>query len=499
MRYFLAFLLLFLPFESYAATAITINNPVPGDSSVFQRKSASNPVQDYALSGTYTGTAPTAMDCKINIVGGGTALATTAMTGLIATGGNWSATCPSVPQGSWYNAYAQDHNATSANATQTQQSCVGLRVFMMGTSNLDNLVLQGNAPQPPVNSATKVWLAATSYAGHTLYIWDVPFGNGVRRMLNSVQSTLGGTTCVGAIGALADGQGLPFFAGGSSFWTSSILPNMPDNSDAEVMVMDVGGIPVDGINASPRPNSYFPADFASITDSFHSMTGRNSVNSYVGNSITHSGNSGPVNEISSTQVYTNQQIYALTAGRDHFFSENGLDLLTSDGNHFDKAGLEHMGYRLAQGILYNLGLTPQSNTGPVIEKFTRDGAILTFTTYQPTGTGLAFSVNPSGVPFGFYISTSNSCDVPANSPLTVTSGAINNANHFTLTLSVDPGAPVYVCYLWGVSSSTNVSNNVLFGTPNVLGDTLGTPALMSGETPIAESIVPPGPGRVRMF
>lgn len=498
MRQLLILFIVFFGYGACAAASITINNFVTGDSSIFQRKSATNPVQDEVLSGTYSGTAPTAMDCKVNIVAGGTALGITPMTGLSATAGNWFATCPSIPQGAWYNAYAQDHGNTSANATQTQQFCVGLRVFLMGTSNFDNLVLQGNSPQPTVNQYTKVWLAATSDGGHTLYIWDVPFGNGVRDMLNSLQTTLGGTTCVGIIGAMADGQGLAFFAGGSSFWTDDILPNIPDNGDAEVMVMDVGGIPVDGVNPSPRPNSYFPQDFASITSSFHSMTGRNTTNSYVGNDITHSGNSGPVDEISSTQVYANQQIYALTAGNDHFFSANGIDLLTVDGNHFDKFGLAHLGYRVAQGVLYNLGLAPQSNTGPVIVKFTRSGAVLTFTTTQPNANaGLAFSVNPTGVPFGFYVSTVNACDIPANSPLTVLSGAITGPNTFTLTLSADPGAPVYVCYLWGVSSSTNVSNNVLFNTPNVLNDTLGTPALMSGENPIAESIAAKGPGRGR--
>lgn len=484
------FLCLMLSGIAQAATSITIANPIDGDSAVFQRKSASNTVQDLTLTGTYSGTAPSAMDCKALIVGGGTALNTTVMTGLTANGGNWSGTCPGVPQGSWYNAYAQDHNTTSANATQTQQFCVGVRILLLGVSVQNNMFNSGTltlTPSPYVKQ----------YMNQGNAVWESPITDPSTRFLNNIQTGLGGTTCVGTFAYFILGASLGIWSTQSSGqWTHDIVPSMPPaGADAEFVATQLSGASSDG-NIGTNPDTFFPSTYAQIVSQIYTLTGRNSSNLWFG--ITNTGYTPGTSTYNTTAIrYWFTYLAQNTPG--YFLLGSYADLSTSDGSHPTEPGNIIIAQRWAQAILYKLGLSAYDATGPRIQRFTRSANVLTFTTVQPTGTGLAFQQNPAGIPDGFYISTTNVCDSAQNSEFAISSYSIIDANHFSLTLSTTPSSPVYVCYQAGGQNTQGTNYNLLFGTPNVTSSSFGNPALPDREVPLQENQKPDGPGRNRIL
>lgn len=97
-----------------------------------------------------------------------------------------------------------------------------------------------------------------------------------------------------------------------------------------------------------------------------------------------------------------------------------------------------LGFGLAQK------LAGRSGFGPALASATRSGNVIMLTVTHNTGSALQTMASGAKLS-GFEVAT----DTAFASKLTITDAQITGANTLALTLSADPGATVYVRYMWG--------------------------------------------------
>jgi len=133
MKKILSILLLLFPVCAFAVDSITLTE-LPAR--VYQRNL---PVDEYgvvSLSGTYTGTAPTHIEARAVLHGTSTEVKTwTTLSSETISGGGWSGTLSSIPQGGWYNVQVRESNATEIVDNGSTAWGVGILIFVFGQSN----------------------------------------------------------------------------------------------------------------------------------------------------------------------------------------------------------------------------------------------------------------------------------------------------------------------------------------------------------------------------
>lgn len=466
---------------SSGAAALGVSNYADGNFAIIQRISQSNQTQNVVVSGTWTGgTIPLGVNCKVGIVAGGTALGFTALTSFSATGttsGTWTGTLNGIPQGAWYEDTCEDAN-TLASATQTQEYGVGVVIWMTGASNFGNMTIGTGT----FNAYEKIWSPAGSSNPGTSSGWQNPTGEAMAILYNSLQAAQGSTTPIGIVFWWYGGVSIKAYSAAgppsSYFGFLDVHSTQPVQSDAEVMLLNCGQQDGDS-TLSPNPTTFYATDMPQVQGEYQTLTGRSNTTGIFGVAVTGMGG---INDLGLTEVRQAQQLYATSNSGAMLVSSN-VDYQSSDDLHYNQAGLDHQGYRVAQSIKKWWGLTTPTSIGPTLTSCTISGAVITCAVTQSTGTGLAFE--QSGAPYGFYINTSNAPgNVNGGSPLTVSSGSIIDATHFSLTLSTTPSPPVYLSYLYG-DYSTVSANNFTAATPSVTGDSVGNPLMPTGTGTIA--------------
>lgn len=145
------------------------------------------------------------------------------------------------------------------------------------------------------------------------------------------------------------------------------------------------------------------------------------------------------------------------------------DLRLSDTVHPspDLLGQARIAERIARQILWMEGIVPTSARGPRFSGAVRSGATIDLTVTHNGGTAL--QVPYAGDITGFRASTSSTF----GTLLTISSAVVLDATTIRLTLSADPGAPVYVDYQWGNPGATTTpldANGFIPGVTNPVYD-----------------------------
>lgn len=215
------------PFGVSGPSAFALTDITSGR--LFQR-TASLTTGPVSAAGTYTGTAPSAIQFQILLVADDSVIKdwTTCGTATIG-GGTWSATLTGVAQGGAYYLKARAANATSLAKTGSNSFYIGILFALYGQSNMVNFSsVQASAPAA---SAGTTWFNGTTWAA-------VPNANGIREFLNAVKAATG-VPCAGLNGAVS-GQSISTLRKGTANYTAFMAQIVAAGGDAEMVLWHQG-------------------------------------------------------------------------------------------------------------------------------------------------------------------------------------------------------------------------------------------------------------------
>lgn len=440
-----------IPGPSTGASALTLTDV---NVKIFQRVGTT---KDVPISGTYSGT-PTGIQCQIPIVAGGTALTWTNATNYSAVAGNWTAKCPGVPQGAWYTMQVRDNVNTSVTANGLFQFGVGVVIWAMGQSNVQNLWGVGEgAPGATVDQYTKDW---NGTAWVTPRDGTIGSGQGYMYLTNFVRSALGGTIPVALIPSAIGGTSITCWQTVQTCWTSAAASNSTGISlcqngapcDAEIAIWQQGE--TDAQNGSTNPTTYYYQYLKNVHQQALTVTGRSAGQLKFGVASLGSFETGSayndtfINNIRQYDIGypAGTVLDGVTPLTGSFYLSSMQDLLLWPGQnpHWNNGNCCSIiqywiaGRRYAASINKALGLTATGAEGPKItgQSWTAGSPTLTLNITHSGGTNLAFGPNTfgtsgSGMTYGFRVT-----DTTASSSVSVSSVSLGT-NTITLTMGAN--------------------------------------------------------------
>lgn len=395
-----------------------------------------------SIAGTYTGT-PVGLQCQVNIVGGGTALAWVNATNYSAVGGNWSAKCPGVPQGAWYTLSVRDSVNHSFEADGSNSWGVGVVVWMIGQSNMLKLWSAGEgALQPTSGTYTK---ACTGSGWVGTRDGSIGTGAGYAYYANFLQTALGGTVPVGLIASAIGGTSITTWQSGQSSWTTATGQLTSCGiTDLEVALWQQGETDAQA-NAPADPATYYFADIKNVHQQTLTLTGRSTAHLHFG--VMGLGNfnssSGTFSDLYATEIRDYDLQYGTglnspLAGS--FYLSSAVDFIrqSSDSQHWaiGQSGAINSfwraGRRYALSTEKALGLVATGAEGPAITGviWSVGSPTLTITVTHSGGTGLADGVGGTAGTglLGFSVGGTSA---------TISSTAYSQPNQIVLTMSAN--------------------------------------------------------------
>lgn len=347
------------------ATALTVTDIAANR--VVQRDIAAT-TKGLALSGTYTGS-PSGIKCEVDIVGGGTALAAVAMTGYTHSGGNWSGTCPGVPQGAWYTIKVIDSLNASITASGSNSWGVGVDVCTLGQSNMNQLPALGTSATPATYTAANdgegaAWVATNATIFGT--------GGGYAVLANTVQATLGGTIPVGIIAAAVNGSSIGNWltaanGGDHVAWGPFVTKLNTAGGDCEIVLFQQGETnAVGGQSGVNLPSAYY-AGLGLLQAQLATQLSRSSAQFKFGVASIGPGGSSAFIDADATTIRTAQITYGLNVNG-AFYMGSMYDMILTVGEqlHYNANSADRAAWRYAKSIAAALGLASFGAQGPSI-------------------------------------------------------------------------------------------------------------------------------------
>lgn len=332
-----------------APTSLALTD-VPA-SGIFQR-SAGQTTGPVAISGTYGGGSPTAVQGQVlKVSDNSVVLDWTNLTSASISGGAWSGKVPTVPQGGSYYLKVRAANATSVGATGSNGFYVGIVFALYGQSNMGGLT--SVAASPPAASAN------TAFVSTSTHLWGaVPGANGIRELLNAVTASTG-VPC-GAINGSVTGAVISFLmdetpSGGlGQFYSAMTTAGV---TDAEMVLWMHGEA---AANTNPPT---IAADYKANVSTLHGLMaahfGRTKAQLpfVIEGLTTYGGTPGANTDDTWSRIRT--ALFEIPQEQPFtHFSHSNMDGVRApaDVYHLDGASQGRAGKRLAQTVKFLLGL-----------------------------------------------------------------------------------------------------------------------------------------------
>ncbi|HSV26231.1 MAG TPA: hypothetical protein VLJ17_24805 [Xanthobacteraceae bacterium] len=308
------------------------NNPV------FQRTAGQTTGPVY-VSGTYTGPNPNPQGQLRKISDNSVVVAWTNLTNLTQGSGFFQGSIPGAPQGVDMKAEVRrgDNNSVSSAGTGTVR--VGACCLMYGQSNMSVLSTQTNGSPPSAASGTSCF---QGNKGSSSAWVAVPAANGIRQLLNNLNSLLG--IAVAAIDLSVVGADIGFLSG--SNWANVVnnLNAMNVNGDFELLFFNQGENNAQSVPPNQFENEWV-GDLQLIQSQALSQTGRSSaqlpiiVSSLATLKSPNTPSGGPWWAETQQYIYdAGTQAPNITYSHTDIFAALGADGLHMTGADCDKVG-----------------------------------------------------------------------------------------------------------------------------------------------------------------
>lgn len=449
-----------------------------GTKRVFQRAiSGTRPV---TISGVWTGVTD---DLQARTIDYATGAQVTAWADCTVNGrGGFSATHQVPSHTNWLVYEVRSKTYPEVIGRTAEKWGCGAVILLAGQSQMFNMGVY-NVGQPNADDL----ISRFSFTGNT---WAQPNGMGMRTFLNAMQATPAVLNCpVGAIMGALGGTALTSNGNeGSGYWldrsAGSLFQRIVEQgaewgNDFEAIAWNQGG-------SDARQAVAGSAMYSGMTTMYNdwlSQTGRTRAQlPFIMTGLYRIESS--VLDLDSVApryfaVRSALQQWAIdTTGVVDAGSTVDLpvpnDAPANTGLHWNEAGQQRFARRLAQTWLKILGNQTYTGAGPKLTgTATRAGAVLTLPITHNGGSALQV---PGGSNCNYFDVSVNSTFTPL---LTVSSTSVAAGNAVTVTLSADPGVPVYIRYGWGAlpggASFPTDLQRPIYDTVNIQGDTGGAP------------------------
>jgi len=414
---------------------------------VYQRSGSSSSI---SFSGTYSGTAPTAVEVKIvNAVGGTTAQDWTALSSATISGGAWSGSL-SVPQGGMYNFISRTKNGASVLATASQSTNafgVGAIFVVAGQSN--------GARMFTVGSVSPI---ATTNQYNGAYVANA--GAGSCTLANAISTNLG--IPVTMVNTAVEGSGLIVA-------TASPYGSWADTSGAlytnwKNKVTALGG-KIEGVlwlqgewdAGQNATKSAYKTDFLALIARMRAYTSQPSLPIF----------------ITPLTRYTGGTFAGWDNVQDAFMESfdstvkktcDTWDLPSDDGLHYNAAAQAILGTRISLAVRKYFG-QPVESLGPLVTGVVVSGSTVDITFSHVSGSDITPSSGITGLTF-----TANGIAA------TPTSVVRQSANVVRATFATAPALPVYVAVAVGTNPNASAP----------LKDNTGLPAQRTATAGVTE-------------
>ena len=418
-----------LKYEGPAASSITLTDI--NNYKIVQRET--NNTGTTTISGTYTGT-PTTIEARVTNDGGSTVVKDWSTISSSPTGGTFSGDIGQIAQGGWYNVQVR-FSDNSATASGTNKFGVGMLVGVTGQSQAVNWFY--NATGLTASSTTAVFRGGTTWVTTTMSSGAIAFSNKIHNALGNVP--------VGFIDAGING---------------SVISSWDETTDANFINFIASSTAIGGkleyvvwnqgesdANAGTAEATYKTA-LGNVITNMRASTTRNRVGS-LPFLTTVLGNLTSYATDAQQQAIRNAETDGCLVANTCYIAAQMIDATTTDGIHWDDAGYQLNGNRMAQTVLFILG-NQSYYRGPYITSYIAS----TTSTFQINLT------QNGGNDFAPTTSITGFTILDDASPETITSAIRVNANIIKLTISGTISGTPTVRYLYGyTNNSANVFDN----------------------------------------
>lgn len=393
--------------------------------------------------------------------------------------GEWTGTLQNVPQGGWYRIdlrACNEEGGVVAEAAGESRWGVGINILCIGQSNM---VGQGAAPYTVAND-----LAANYRWGQWKHLQDPYDGAGasiVPAMVNDLIEKL--NLPVGVVPAAYSGSGLhtPNTNHGKTQYWMFLDENDHFNTGtlygrAITRAAEAGGVELVVWNQGETDGALsvsgedYKADMQTLLSRLRSDLENEALPMFlcqIGTHDTNISNDAAYTEIRSAQL-------ELDDGRNFFLAATEMEFARKDTAHYTTPGLNEIGRRVANGILYYYGKSTYYRGPSIVSADYADTTrqVINVTIEHRGGTDIGPETGITG--FSVLDNTTETA---------VTEARRLNATTIQLTLASPISGSGSLRYLYGLNP--NVSNIVKDNTPLALPLENTTDALMiGGDTPV---------------
>lgn len=452
---------------------------------LFQRTKAltTGPV---SAAGTYTGGAPSAVELQVRKVSDNSIVkAWTTATATIG-GGAWSASITGVAQGGSYYVEARPSNATAIAKTGSNPFFVGIMVLMYGQSNMLGISSQSDGSPPAAAAQTSYYSASNSGTLNTGTWATVPAANGVRELLNGINSATGVPVAAMnaavsgvAIGALMQSAGTNYF--------ETMAGWLADVGDVEMIVWHQGEGDAAGTGAT-IPS--YVSNQSTLHSQLIALTGRTKAQMpYV---LAGLGNSTSSGTDANWDAMQRALLDCATTNASTYYSHSNMDVvrLPADVFHYDGASQGRAGKRYAQSIATVLGVSSGFPRSSIVSAATVDATHTDVTLAHSMGTDFT----PTSGATGFDLSGDNGGTWAAATAADRQSATVLRLTHASLATN----SQRLLRYQYGKSPdvSNPLKNNSALTPPIVesAGNIAPTPLAASPVPTFIASLNAPGSG-----
>jgi len=413
--------------DTAVSASIAITTPVAGR--IHQRSGTTGTV---TVTGTYTGTAPATIEARLVQDSTNTAVSGFDWSTKVASpsGGAYSFSFTSVPQGGWYNVQVRYSDNTAINATSGKVG-VGALVALTGQS--------------------QAWLwfrnRSTSLTPNTLVrsfgnigTWAVPdvanmsaavaFGNALATALSIPVGVLDYAADASYLHNYSANSWLPTTNSPYTTFKNGAITGLDGKLEAVVWVQGEGDA------GSSATQAQYYADLGTLISAMRTDTGQSTLPIVLVTlarilSGTVTDAQGQAVRLAQAQKCADANVYRV----------DRMDLaLDTDNIHHTAAAFEILGTRCAQAIKYVLGAASYYR-GPQIASVSKKDATNFYVNLTHNG-GTDFT--PTSGVTGWRV-------LDGSTPISVTTAVRISATKVQLTLASAPSALPSVQYLWGVT------------------------------------------------
>jgi hypothetical protein len=401
-----------------AGALVTLTEPADG--TIIQRVGTAGSL---TISGTYSGT-PTAIQARV--VEDGTSTEVVGWTTIddSLSGGTFSGTLSSIPQGGWYNVQARHSSDTAIVDNGSNKFGVGMLIPVLGQSNAEKWFSAGSGtPNTTTRKYTESGWATNSGAGAIAFANAVQDGMATSIPIGLLDYGVGSTSIADWISTDA-GKPYPFFQTGLT----------AVGGTCEMVVWIQGE--QDGYNGTNATT--YKTDLGTFVSNIRSDTSKASLPIMIGIIGRHTA----CEECDVTwQAIKDAQMSFIKATANTYVAATYNDLALANNVHLQDAAYATLGGRFAQTALYILGETTTPYRGPAISKaILADASTVDVKIAHSGGTDFT----PTEDITGFEV-------FDGGSAATISSAVRRTANTIRLTLSAPTTGTVTVRYQYGAA------------------------------------------------